>query len=153
MIFDKIQNWKLYFKDSLFDHILEEFENYSEETQNGVYKNNENYYFKVMDYNTSFEPKIIESHKKEVDIQIILKGGEKIKLYNPENLKIIKEYSEETDCIFYEALGKHHSEIILSEGCFAVFFPDDIHQPQFALDNEIKNLKKIVIKVNEKLFS
>jgi beta-galactosidase beta subunit len=35
----------------------------------------------------------------------------------------------------------------------AIFFPDDIHQPQFALENKIETLKKIVIKIDEKLFT
>ena len=35
----------------------------------------------------------------------------------------------------------------------AVFFPDDIHNPQYAVNSKIETLKKIVIKIDEKLFS
>ena len=35
----------------------------------------------------------------------------------------------------------------------AIFFPDDIHHPQFAVDGKIETLKKLVLKIDEKLFT
>ena len=60
------------------------------ETRNRTYKNLENYYFKVMSYDTKLESSIIESHRKEIDDQL---------------------------------------------GHMAVFFLDDIHYPQLAVNN------------------
>lgn len=34
-----------------------------------------------------------------------------------------------------------------------VFFNQDIHNPQFAVNDKVEEIKKIVIKVNEKFFT
>lgn len=101
MIYDKINNWKLYFQNPIFKNIFEELNNYNINTPNGEYKNNDYYYFKVMSYNAEKESTIIESHKKEVDIQMLLSGNEQIKLYDINLVKVIKEYDLITDCVFY----------------------------------------------------
>lgn len=153
MIIDKIQNWKIYFKAPIFENIFQELTKFSIETPNGVYKNNDDYYFKIMSYDTKLNAEIVESHRKEVDIQILFSGEEHIKIYNAEGVTIKEPYAEETDCQFYIANKKPVSQIDLVPGYMAVFFPDDIHHPQFAVNNRISNLKKVVIKINEKLFS
>jgi YhcH/YjgK/YiaL family protein len=153
MILDKIENWKIYFKSPIFDAIFEDLKTYTIDTPNGVYKNNENYYFKVMTYNTKLDSTIIESHKKEIDVQILLSGNEHIKIYNEAAVAVKDIYDEESDCQFYNVIGKPITEIYLEPTYMAIFFPDDIHQPQFALENKIETLKKIVIKIDEKLFT
>lgn len=152
MIVDKIQNWPIYFKQPIFKNIFEELKKYNIETPNGIYKKQQDYYFKVMSYNTKTNPEIIESHKKEVDVQIILSGAESIKIYNHKNVEITKAYKEKTDCQFYKRIKDNLYQVNLIPGYMAIFFPDDIHQAQFAL-NKITTLKKIVIKINEKLFT
>ena len=153
MILDKIDNWKIYFKEPIFLEIFKELENYNSETPNGIYRTHENYYFKVMSYDTKLESNIIESHIKEVDVQILFSGNEKIKIYNSEAVSITEPYSDETDCQFYKNIKNPISEINLEIGYMAIFFPDDIHHPQFAVNNKIETLKKIVLKIDEKLFA
>lgn len=153
MIVDKIENWKLYFKEPLFENIFQELQSYTLETPNGVYKNHDRYYFKVMSYDTKLDSTIIESHRKEVDVQIVLSGHENIKIYNRSAVEVTEKYDAETDCQFYKVRGTPVSEVNLEPGYMAVFFPDDIHHPQFATNNEIETLKKIVIKIDEKLFT
>lgn len=153
MILDKIENWKLYFKSSIFEEIFQELKEFSIESPNGVYKNNDDYYFKIMSYDTKLNADIIESHRKEVDIQILFAGEEHMKIYNDEAVTIKEPYAAESDCQFYNANKNPIAQIDLVPGYMAVFFPDDIHHPQFAVNNKISNLKKIVIKINEKLFA
>lgn len=153
MIIDKIENWRIYFKALIFNNIFEELKTYNLQTKNGTYKNHENYYFKVMSYETKLESTIIESHIKEIDIQIIISGSENIKIYDSKSVEIMQPYDEESDCQFYAKMGNPITEINLQPGYMAVFFPDDIHHPQFAVDNKIETLKKIVIKIDEKLFT
>jgi YhcH/YjgK/YiaL family protein len=153
MIIDKIENWRIYFKALIFNNIFEELKNYNLETPNGTYKNHENYYFKVMSYDTKLESSIIESHRKEVDVQILLSGNENIKIYNETDVEVKATYDAESDYQFYSKMGNPITEINLQPGYMAVFFPDDIHHPQFAVDNKIETLKKIVIKIDEKLFT
>lgn len=153
MIHDKISNLKLYFKASIFEELLAQLKTYNVDTPDGIYKNHESFYFKVMSYSTKPNPIVIESHLKEVDFQIVLKGKERIKLYDVNDVKIIDVYNAESDCQFYNVVNNPISEIILKPGYVSVFFPDDIHHPQFMVGNEIDKLKKIVIKADEKLFS
>lgn len=153
MIYDSLTNWNQYFDAPIFDEIYQKLMSLTVNTKNGEYYRTENYYFKVMSYDTMPEPSIIESHKKEVDVQVVLKGGERIKIYSPKDLKIATEYSEETDCQFYKAKETADMEFKLFPGKMAVFFPQDIHGCQYTQSNEIETIKKIVIKINEKLFT
>ncbi|KOS06372.1 hypothetical protein AM493_10280 [Flavobacterium akiainvivens] len=152
MIIDKIENWPLYFKKPLFAELFKELENYSKDTTNGVYKDHDNYYFKVMSYDTKENSTVIESHRKEVDIQIVYSGAEHIKIYDAASVEIIEAYDAETDCQFYKPVAPAFTEVTLRPGFMAIFFPNDIHHPQFAV-NKPETIKKIVVKVDEKLFS
>lgn len=153
MIFDDLTNWSRYFKGPIFDDIYQKLLAMTTDTKNGEHHRTDSYYFKVMSYDTINEPTIIESHKREVDIQIVLAGGERIKIYNKDNLKITTPYSEDTDCQFYKALKAAEMEFMLKPGKMAVFFPQDIHGCQYTLSNKVETIKKIVIKINEELFT
>ena len=91
-----------------------------------------------MSYKTLDNPKVIENHRKEVDIQIVLSGSEKIKLYSENNLEILRDYSVEDDSQFYTKKSKKNSEIILKPEYMAVFLNQDIHRPQYIANNKIK---------------
>jgi YhcH/YjgK/YiaL family protein len=153
MIFDKIKNWPLYFKHDIFESIFKDLEAITVDTANGIHFKNENYYFKVMSYETQLDSNIIENHIKEVDIQIVLTGAEKIKIYDEKSVEIIRPYNVEDDCQFYKNVSAPHSVIILQPDFMAVFFSQDIHHPLFAVDSNTNKIKKIVIKVNEKFFA
>ncbi|NOS84135.1 MAG: YhcH/YjgK/YiaL family protein, partial [Ignavibacteria bacterium] len=56
---------------------------------------------------------------------------------------VFKEYDTEKDYLLYNYVS---GSIILDEGMFAVFFPDDIHQPGLMIDEPMK-VKKAVVKV------
>jgi YhcH/YjgK/YiaL family protein len=153
MILDKIENAKLYFNKPSFEELFKQLKTYTLDTPNGTYRNHKDFYFKVMSYDTKLEPTVIESHLKEVDVQILLSGSEQIKIYDFKDVQITQEYNLESDCQFYKAINTPVSDVFLQPGYMAVFFPDDIHGPQYAVDNKINKLKKIVIKINEKLFA
>ena len=154
MIFGNIADWRYYFgKSEVFNEIFQELPKISTSTGNGEYRLNKNIYYKVMTYHTQLSPTIIESHNKEVDVQIILKGREHIKVYDPESVKLKVPYNSETDCVFYSSMERPFSEFDLIPGKMAVFFPKDIHACQFAANNEVETVKKIVFKINEELFT
>jgi YhcH/YjgK/YiaL family protein len=83
-----------------------------------------------------------ECHDKHIDIQLCISGVEQIGWkprekcktpnggYNPD--KDVQLYNEEPDMFFQ-----------LTDGQFAIFFPEDVHAPMIG-DSEIK---KLVIKV------
>lgn len=86
----------------------------------------------------------VESHKKYIDIQIILKGKElmKYRLYN-DNLNISVEYDDSKDIMFYDEVLTNQVEVSKNE--FVVFFKEDIHQPGIKVSDE--EINKIVVKI------
>ena len=97
----------------------------------------------VQEYNTkpSDECKL-ESHKKYIDIQYVIRGEEMMGITTQNNQKII-EVNEEKDYTFYEG---NTSLVLVSKGMFTIFFPDDLHQPCVQTET-ISEVKKVVIKV------
>jgi len=153
MILDKLEYSTRYFKSSLFKEIFDKVRDFDIDTPDGTYFSNERYYFKVMTYDTQFSPNIIESHRKEVDVHILLYGKERIKVYKEEDVVILRKYCSKTDCQFYQEFNPAGLEFILESGYMAVFFPNDIHAPLFTCNNKVEKLKKIVIKIDEELFA
>lgn len=151
MILDKVEKWGTYFKSDKFKEIFEKLKLITKETPDGIYSY-DGYEFRVMSYETKVVSKIYESHRKNVDIQILLSGSERIKVYDIAQVKVSKSYNEKSDCIFYEPIKENHSEIVIHEGWMGVFFSTDIHNPQLA-NNSIELIKKVVIKVDEKFFA
>ena len=148
MIFDKLSNYSSYFRSSEMKSILEDvIQNYSIASKDDTYQQFDHYYIKVMSPETLEVSDIIESHQREIDIQILLSGAEKIKIFSKENVEIKSDYNPEIDCTFYTPISDPHSEIVLQPGYFAMFFPQDIHNPLIA-NNTIQSLKKIVVKID-----
>ena len=102
MILDKVENSSRYFKSPIFVEIFQKLKDFDINTPNGTYKINDSYYFKVMSYETQLSPKIIESHRKEVDVQILLSGKELIKIYKEEDVNVLEKYNSKIDCQFYQ---------------------------------------------------
>jgi YhcH/YjgK/YiaL family protein len=84
----------------------------------------------------------LESHKKYIDIQYVIRGEEFMGVTTQNNQKIL-EVNEDKDYTFYEGTT---SLVLVSNGMFTIFFPDDLHQPcvQTEFASEVK---KVVIKV------
>jgi YhcH/YjgK/YiaL family protein len=85
-----------------------------------------------------------ECHNKNIDIQLCISGIETIgwkpreKCTNPKG-----EYNEEKDVLFYDHTPDMYFQ--LTDGQFAIFFPEDVHAPMIG-EGEIK---KLVIKVRK----
>jgi YhcH/YjgK/YiaL family protein len=84
----------------------------------------------------------LESHKKYIDIQYVIRGEEFMGVTTKNNQTIV-EVNEEKDYTFYEGST---SLVRVSKGMFTIFFPDDLHQP--CVQKELASkVKKVVIKV------
>jgi len=84
----------------------------------------------------------VETHEKYIDIQVPVSGTEWMGWIPRENLKqITSEYSAEKDVTLYA--DKTANLIAVQPSEFAVFFPDDGHQPGIGKGK----WKKVVIKV------
>ena len=84
----------------------------------------------------------LESHKKYIDIQYVIRGEEFMGITIMNNQKIL-EVNEDKDYTFYEGST---SLVLVSKGMFTIFFPDDLHQPCVQTESAAE-VKKVVIKV------
>lgn len=118
--------------------------------KSGVYKiHGDNMIVQVIDTETSNRnEKRPEVHRKYIDVQFLAKGEEQIAFY-PDlmNNKIDEELLEERDIIFYKNNEDiRESTVEMEPGCFAIFFPSDVHVPAIAV-NKGMAIRKVVIKV------
>jgi len=89
-----------------------------------------------------------ETHKKFIDLQIVVKGREGFGYSDISNPTLVNkiEYNEETDVAFYDVCD----ELVytLAEESFAIVFPDDVHRPGMRMDEEM--IEKVVLKIKVK---
>ena len=86
-----------------------------------------------------------ETHRKNVDVQLLLEGEERIYWANRESLGVIEEYDEEKDLVFHT--GDAEAAVDMKPGMVAVFFPTDAHKPNCSRDEEPVRVRKVVVKV------
>ena len=83
-----------------------------------------------------------ECHNKHIDIQVCIKGEEQLGWKPREKCTMAKgEYNEEKDVQFYSDAPDMYFQ--LTNGQFAIFFPEDVHAPMIGKGP----IKKLVIKV------
>jgi biofilm protein TabA len=80
-------------------------------------------------YQTKARPEgFFESHRKYIDVQVIVEGGELMEVEDISRLTISQPYLEERDLIKY-ADTDSASCLAMAAGMVAVFFPPDGHMP------------------------
>lgn len=112
----------------------------------GTYQINPRVKAIVSEYETKVENEVgYEAHRKNIDIQYLLRGEERVACLPLEKLKETKPYSEEKDAAFFTA-SVQPIEMTLGGGYFAIFFPQDGHMPQLSVDGT-EMVKKVVVKI------
>lgn len=148
MIYDNINNISFYRR--LSEDIclgLKFLKNATPETENGVHELNARVKAIVSDYETKINNEYgYEAHREYVDIQYIIIGEEVVCYLPLEYLNEVKSYNKEVDAAFYVESGVKPQELLLGNGFFAIFYPQDGHMPQLCVDSPMK-VKKVVVKV------
>lgn len=149
MIYDHISNITIY--RDLSPNIalgLDFLKQMKPDTAVGTYQVNQRVKVIVSEYETKTENEYgYEAHRKNIDIQYLLSGEERIACLPIERLKETMPYDEENDAAFYSVdPSLQPSYLSLLSGYFAIFFPQDGHKPQLCVDKPMK-VKKVVIKV------
>jgi YhcH/YjgK/YiaL family protein len=150
MIADTLNNIKLY-KDLLpqlldiekfiFDHKHEE----NMECRKYLI-DEDNVFALVQEYMTKDKEEVRwESHRKYIDVQFILQGKETIGYSPLEALTLADDFSGENDIAFYNG-PKNYTNITLSGGMFAIFYPGEGHLP-CCISESASYVKKIVFKI------
>lgn len=162
MVYDKIKNIELY--KGLSDDIyagLKYLKEMSPDIAPGTYEINPRVKAIVSEYTTkTINEHGYEAHQKNIDIQYLLKGTEKIACLPVDELQETQPYNPDTDAAFYESnLRPSTSDLrpLTSDlrpltfdlrplTSFALFFPQDAHMPQLCTDTP-EEVKKVIIKV------
>jgi len=151
MIFDNIKNAEQYY--SYGDRFQKALEFFSvtdiSMLENGTHEiDGKNIYAIVSEYETKpLEEGKWESHLKYYDVQYVSSGAEKIGYVYKEKMKLLLEYSTESDFMLWETKGTNSENFLtVNAGDFLIFGPDDVHMPSIMITEPIK-VKKVVIKV------
>jgi YhcH/YjgK/YiaL family protein len=84
-----------------------------------------------------------ESHRKYIDIQYIYEGSEKMGYAHISQMDSSVEYNETKDVEFFKGSG---DLVTVNANNFAIFFPEDVHAPNMAVDTP-SPIKKVLIKI------
>ncbi|MCR4315193.1 MAG: YhcH/YjgK/YiaL family protein [Planctomycetes bacterium] len=147
MIFDKIQNFKLYAGVHPRFEVARKFfaDTKLETLTTGRHELDDGVVLIVEDYRTRLPADCgIECHRKNIDIQLLARGSERIGVVARTECKA-NPYDDSKD---YQQLFSDRMDFItLAPGSFAVFFPDDGHSPCGAIDGSPTEVRKLVFKV------
>ncbi len=100
----------------------------------------------VQHYTTAPAEKLkYETHERFFDIQFIVDGEEVIGCTTRSGLKVETPYDPKNDITFYQTPSVHGG-VYLKAGDYAVFAPEDVHQPRCAASIPMQVIK-IVVKV------
>lgn len=148
MIYDKIDNWKQYAGISEDIRLGLEFLSKAETALAcGVHELSPRVKAIVSEYDTMLvNANGYEAHRQYIDIQYLLSGKETICSLPLEYLKEIKPYSEEKDAAFYEECCVDGQRMMVGNGYFAIYFPQEGHMPGLCVGVPEK-VKKVVVKV------
>lgn len=147
MVYDKIDNIETYkgLSGDIYEG-LKFLKNASPDLACGVHEINPRVKAIVSEYETkAVNENGYEAHKKFIDIQYLLKGTEKNCCLPIEKLKETKHYKDDIDAAFYDA-EVLTQELLLGDGYFAIYWPQDGHMPCLCV-NRTDKVKKVVIKI------
>lgn len=86
---------------------------------------------------------LLESHLKYIDVQYIVEGVEQMGVTTRTDQVPKKAYDVDADYMLFD---ESYDLITVRSGMFVIFFPDDMHMPDLAL-NKPSHVKKAVFKV------
>lgn len=87
-----------------------------------------------------------ESHRRYLDVQYVLSGRERMGVSALGGLAGATEYNEAKDVINYGGPSGEAGSVVVEEGQFAIFFPEDGHQPGVDAGTS-GEVRKVVVKV------
>jgi YhcH/YjgK/YiaL family protein len=146
MIYDELKNISNY--PQIPEPAIDFIKSLTPNIELGRHEIAEGIYANVEEYNTKPKHKAkFELHKKYIDIQIILKGFERLDFGKKEGLGIKEPYNEERDIEFYEYVSAKATSCYLNGDNFVVLFAGELHAPQISTDGSATPVKKVVVKV------
>ena len=90
-----------------------------------------------------------ELHRNYLDVQFWINGEEKFGVAPINGVGNCIEEILERDLYFYDGVA-NESFVHATKGCYAVFFPNDVHRPGTVVDEPL-TYRKVVVKVHKDL--
>ncbi len=151
MIFDTIENGSTenFLKDSsALKEALNWIRSLGQDPEEGThYLRGEEMYGMIQSYETKDRSdRLWESHRKYVDLQYCLSGGEVIDWEKIEKLTPDGDYMADKDAILYQKTETPSVSLIMQPGRYALLFPEDGHRPG-VIDGAHPGTKKVVVKI------
>ena len=127
---------------------LQYLQNIDPEIETGTYTINDRVKVIISEYETVavFE-RGYEAHKHVIDIQLPLRGLERVKWSNIKGMNVNIPYDPEFDRTFYKDPSIQGTHVDIGNGIFAIMFPEDGHGPQHFIDIP-ELIKKATVKVS-----
>lgn len=97
-----------------------------------------------------FSERKSEIHKQYIDVQIMIRGEEKLGYSYHLDDASLKLTTLENDVTFFNKVEQEQF-VVIKDGDFAVFYPDQLHRPLCAVSAPM-TVKKAIIKIPAKLF-
>lgn len=96
----------------------------------------------------ALEEAIPEAHNQYIDIQCLLDGKEIIGFaQRSASQPIIEDLLEKEDLLLYKKELDSESFLTLSEGEYAIFFPEDVHRPLVRRES-VTTIRKAIVKIH-----
>lgn len=148
MIFDKFENAGKYTASyPALSSAISFAQQFDPNSPDGRYEiDGKNLFANVNSYKTQPAEEIpFEAHEKHVDVQILLKGTERIGVTQETNLVVNEPYCEEDDYGLFDDPGES-SSVLIKPGYFLLLLPHDAHQPGVT-NTEVQDIQKVVVKI------
>ena len=146
MILDKLELWNAYdWRGERFEKGFRFLAAMTPDIADGRYAiDGEDVFCSISAYDTApLEGKEYEAHRQYADIQYMMRGEESILWAPVSGLTVTKPYTPDIE--FY-ALSDSPSDVVLTDGLFCVFFPQDAHAPCIT-HGQSPSVRKAVVKV------
>jgi YhcH/YjgK/YiaL family protein len=88
-----------------------------------------------------------ESHRKYIDVQVIVEGVEVMEVEDIARLTVTQAYDAEKDFAKYAIDVPEAAKLIVRAGEATLFFPEDGHMPSLRLEGRPTIVRKTVVKV------
>lgn len=148
MILDSIDNIHNYRDMGAIYTALQDLVSRDPAIETGQYKISENILLIVSEYSTKTEnTNKYEAHKCNIDVQYPAAGTEKVEWCNIQAMSPVSEYDVQKDRTYYKT-DRQPAEMITGNNIFAVFFPEDAHNPCLSTDNmNPQKIRKFTYKI------
>lgn len=143
MIVDYLENIGLYSNVSVDFSDAIEFALSLKDKPIGRYEKDDYFVLVQQGETNHFQDQKFETHKKYIDVQILLEGQEYMEWQYSKKLEIYTPHCDDKDAEFYTGEG---IKMKFDKTMFAIFYPTDAHKACLHLDVQTK-YKKLVVKL------